>query len=365
MTADPTSRRINPIWVVGAGGVLVTSALGLWAFAAPAPSPSTAAALPSLPVQVATVQPEAAAGASTGSFTAILHHDREARLGFRLPGRIAALPVRIGDRLATGAVVARLDPAQYAAAVTRAEADYARSARTANRYAGLAQEGAASTAQARDAADLTRAADAARTAARIDLRDTRLTMPFAGTVVERQAERGEMVSPGQPVLSVADTRSPLLARTQVPADVAIGLWPGQSALVRLADGTTHPGRVLRKAGAADGLTGLTLLEIVLPEGPAGLSGAPASVQFQARQAAQGSNIGTAIQRIPAEALLQVQGSNASVFLVDGSGHARRRTIRFLGLVDRDARVSGLPADASVITLGAGFARDGQPVEVTR
>lgn len=362
--ANPAPWRVNRGWALGGGGVLATSALALWAFAAPSPTPSPAT-LPSLPVQVAPVQPETGSGAATSSYTAILHHDREARLAFRLPGRIAALPVRVGDRLAAGAVVAQLDAVQYAAAVTRAEADYARSARTADRYAGLAQEGAASTAQAHDAADLTRAADAARTAARFDLRDTRLTMPFAGTVIERQAERGEMTSPGQPVLSIADTRSPLLARAQLPADVAVALRPGQPALVRLADGATLEGHVLRKAGAADSRTGLTLLEIVLPKGPAGLSGAPASVQFPFKASASGSNIGPAIQRIPAEALLQVRGSTATVFIIDRSGRARRQTIRFIGLIDRDARVSGLPADARVITLGAGFARDGQPVEVTR
>ena len=41
-----------------------------------------------------------------------------------------------------------------------------------------------------------------------------------------------------------------------------------------------------------------------------------------------------------------------------------RRLRKAELDDRAARVAGLPADARVITLGAGFVRDGQRVEIT-
>lgn len=347
------------------GGIALGTAAALWAGSASETASNQGGQAP-IPVQVATARPdESTAAAETGaSFTAILHHDREARLAFRLPGRIAAIPVRIGDRLGAGAVVARLEPDLYAAAAQRAEADAARTARTADRLTGLAGAGAASGAQAGDARDFDRAAQAGLAAARSDLRATHLTMPFPGTVVERLAERGEVVGAGQTLLTVADTASPLLARAQVPAAITVRLRTGQPGTVRLADGRELGGRVLRRAAAADARTGLATVEIALPGGTPALSGMPASVRFPLLHPGAAAPAAD-VQRIPAEALIEAQGGSASVFIIDASGHARRRPIRLLGLVDRDARIAGLPGNARVITLGAGFVRDGQQVEVTR
>ncbi|MBC2651104.1 hypothetical protein, partial [Novosphingobium aerophilum] len=124
-----------------------TAAAALWA-ASGKESANTPAALAPVPVQMAVVRPEGVETASGAAFSAVLHHDREARLAFRLPGRIAALPARIGSRLPQGAVVARLEPEVYAAAAQRAAADAARAGRAAERLAGLAREGAAPGAQA-------------------------------------------------------------------------------------------------------------------------------------------------------------------------------------------------------------------------
>ena len=339
-----------------------TAAAALWA-ASGKESASTPAALAPVPVQMAVVRPEGTATASGAAFTAVLHHDREARLAFRLPGRIEALPARIGNRLPQGAVVARLEPDVYAAAAQRAAADAARAGRAAERLAGLARDGAAPGAQAGDARDLATAAEAGLAAARADLKATRLTMPFPGTVIERLAEQGEVVGAGQALLTIADTASPLLARAQVPAALAARLRPGQAGTVRLADGRELAARVLRKAAGADARTGLATVELALAGSSGALSGAPASVRFPT--AASGPDAADGVQRIPAEALIEAQGSTAYVYVIDQGGHARRRPVRLLGLADRDARIAGLPADARVVTLGAGFVRDGQRVEVTR
>ncbi|MBC2668875.1 efflux RND transporter periplasmic adaptor subunit [Novosphingobium piscinae] len=370
-----TTARTRTVLAAGLAIAAIAAAL-VWGRASPG-EPTPPASLPVLPVQVAAVLPEegqepaegsalaSTAAAAGGWFAAVLHHDREARLGFRVPGRLSSLPVRIGDRLPAGALLAQLDPALYAAAAERAAADYARVSRTAERTSGLAREGAAAAAQASDATDLSRAAAAGLAASRTDLRDTRLTMPFAGTVIERAAEQGEVVSPGQPVLTVADTASPLLARAQVPAAVAVGLQQGQSGQVRLADGQLRSARVLRVAGAADSRTGLVTVELALASGAGAISGAPASVQLAAASETAATPGRSRVLRIPAEALLEAQGHRASVYVIDLKGRARRRPVELLGLVDRDARIMGLPVGVRVITLGAGFVRDGQRVEVTR
>ncbi len=337
------------------GGGLATTAL--WAIL-PASKATPQPESPPLAVRAASPRADVESGAESSSFAASLHYEREARLAFRVPGRIASFPARIGDQMARGATLAVIEAAPYAAAAQRASADYDRASRSAQRYAALVREGSASGAQASDGQDAARAAEAGLAAARYDLQSTRLTMPFTGAVIARQGEQGETVGAGQGVLTVADTRSPLLASAQVPVGTALGLHSGQSATLALPDGQTLPVRVLRKAAAADGRSGLVTVDLALPAHARALSGSPASVSFT-RAAAPATGL-----RIPVEALLAAQGTTASVFVIDSKGRARRRAVQLLGLVDREARITGLSASARVITMGAGFVRDGQRVEVT-
>ncbi|WP_226017010.1 efflux RND transporter periplasmic adaptor subunit [Novosphingobium sp. FKTRR1] len=360
MTRQPRYLIAAGLAIVAAGGAVLVVRSGVGA-----QTPS--AEIPALPVQVAPVQ---GAGGATGdaagaqgeaTFSATIHHDREAQLAFRLPGRIAAYPVRIGDHLPRGGLLVSIEATAYAAASQRAAADLDRARRAAGRYAALALEGAAAGAQASDGADAARAAEAAAQAARYDLQSTRLVMPFAGAVIARRGEVGEVAAAGQSLVTVADTASPLVASVQVPVAVAQGLRAGQHASVALASGQTLNARVLRKAAAADARSGLLQIDLVLPAGSGAVSGTPASARFaNGLGAANGSDVST----IPAEAVLEAQGDRGWVYVIDSGARARRKPVGLLGFVDREARITGLAAGARVITKGAGFVSEGQRVTVT-
>ena len=321
------------------------------------------ASLP-VPVQAFTVGSNSAQSTdNAASFAAIVHRDREAVLSFRLAGRLAASPARPGQQLAAGAVVAALEATPWQAAATRAAAEADRASRAAARTAALLPAGAVAEAQTKDAASAAEAARAALAAARYDLGSTRLTMPFAGVVLSRHAELGETVAAGQQVVSVADLRAPLVATVQVPAALATSLKRGSPAQLRLAD-SAQPilAQVLRIAGGVDLRSGTVAVDLTLFSAPLVPSGSPASASFPAvaNHTAQ-----TAQTLIPAEALLEAHGDRASVFVIDGSGHARRQPIRFLGFADRDAIVTGLANGVRIVTAGAGFLSQGQAVEVTQ
>lgn len=104
----------------------------------------------------------------------------EADLGFELPGRVAAVDVREGDGVERGEVVARLDAAEVAAAVSaaRANADAAR-ARLAEMRAGVRGEE-----RAQGRAALRASAERLEDAARDQARARRL---FEGGAVSREA----------------------------------------------------------------------------------------------------------------------------------------------------------------------------------
>ncbi|MCW1383133.1 efflux RND transporter periplasmic adaptor subunit [Novosphingobium sp. KCTC 2891] len=329
-----------------------------------ADAPVRPAEPPATPVQVFVV---GAAGQGTNAgmaaaHAATLHRDREATLSFRLGGKLIAVPVRYGQRLGAGALVAAIDATPYAAASARQAADVARAGRAAERYGALAPEGAISDAQARDARDALAAARAGQASAHYDLASTRLTMPFAGVVLSRSAEAGETVAPGQAVAVVADLSSPLIAVAQVPVAAAAGLRPGMGARVTVP-GRAEPmaARVLRIAGGGDARSGTVLVDVAVI-GDGGLaSGTPASVAFEGDG---GARQPTGEVLIPAEAILDAQGARASVYVIDARGRARRTEVVFGGFADRFARVTGLPAGARVITAGAGFVGNGDPVAVT-
>jgi len=83
----------------------------------------------------------------------------------------------------------------------------------------------------------------ARAQARIEeinakLRDTRSIAPFAGVIVQKFAEVGDTIQPGQPILKVADTRN-LQIRVEVPARLMPGLRKGMTIPAKLDVGNTR------------------------------------------------------------------------------------------------------------------------------
>jgi RND family efflux transporter MFP subunit len=149
----------------------------------------------------------------------------QASVSAKLPGRLAYLGVSEGSRVTEGQVIARLDNADYTAAVTQAEANLAsaraslietesdrdqlqREARRARDVRSqnpqlLSQqdlesaESRAAQAEARVRAQEARvqAADAGIRMAQANLENTLIRAPFAGTVLRKDAEVGEVVAP--------------------------------------------------------------------------------------------------------------------------------------------------------------------------
>ena len=323
------------------------------------PAPAVPLAVRAVAVASGDSASENASGAAQ-RFAATIHYDHEANLSFRVSGRLISVAPHPGDRLGAGSLIAAIEPTAFAAAAASHAADAARTARDADRLTGLVGEGATSPAAAAAARDAARGSAAGLDGARYDLASTRLRVPFAALLLARSAEPGETVAPGQTVVRVADRASPFIAIADVPAEIAAHLAPGNRAQVWPA-GAAAPvlARVLRIAGGADVRSGLVAVDVRLDASPELASGSPAAVSFATPVRASP----TQRQRIPAEALIDGGSGGASVWLIDNRGRARRHPVHFYGFDDRDALVDGVPAGERVITAGAGFVGEGQPVTV--
>jgi multidrug efflux pump subunit AcrA (membrane-fusion protein) len=182
-------------------------------------------------------------------------------------------------------------------------------------------------------------------------------------VLTRTAQRGEVVQPGRAIITIADMASPLILRLPVADRDVARVAMGSSAAVRAdALGALEiAGRVTRIGQQAGAQSGAIEIEVTLPPASGLRSGMVATALIGAAPSA----VGEAFARVPAEAILEANGSRAFVMLYDAaSGTARRTEVRFGGFDGDDALVSGLRDGVRVITGGAGYVANGARVAVS-
>lgn len=172
---------------------------------------------------------------------------QQATIRARISGDLLTLPVREGDAVRAGQVLARVDVrgqlAQVdvqAAALAKARADLALAKSQLDMNAALLADGYI----ARNAHDVSlgahdvaaanvRAAEAQVRAARALLDDAVLRAPFDGVVAQQLARAGEKVSPDSALLTLVDL-SEMELDAPVPASEVAGVQVGQRARFRIA-----------------------------------------------------------------------------------------------------------------------------------
>ena len=152
-------------------------------------------------------------GIRARSFSGVARAGVESTLSFRVAGSIQALPVRVGNRVAAGQLIASLDAVDYELQVNEAEAGLSQAeARSTNAEAGLSRVRGLYENDNASRADLDGSMAAAASAAaqvesagkRLELASrrvdyTRLLAPASGAIAEVMAEVNENVNPGEPV----------------------------------------------------------------------------------------------------------------------------------------------------------------------
>jgi RND family efflux transporter MFP subunit len=273
----------------------------------------------------------------------------DAQLGFKSGGRLARVAVKVGDRVAAGALLAVLDDAEAAAQVAAAEAQ----ARAAEASLALAQDGerrtlplvkngslaeangVQSTQQRQLAAAQLDAARAQHALARAALDNHTLKAPFAGTITQAPTGVGAVVNPGQPLFGLVDTTALKLATT-VSEDDANLLERGAEVHVRAGSGEVK-GRVSAVLATLDAHTRRVPVVVDFdnsrPAAGAGALRAGAFVRgyVEAREPIAVLRVSHAVQR---------PGSRDEVWVVDAASRLEARHIAFAIAPDGDLLVRG-------------------------
>ncbi|WP_328595702.1 efflux RND transporter periplasmic adaptor subunit [Rugamonas aquatica] len=295
----------------------------------------------------------------------------ESRLGFRVGGKIVARKVDVGTLVKHGQVLMQLDPqdlqlsqAQALAGLRAAETNRDLAKAELKRYQELRSKNFVSQAVL-DAKDSTyKAAQANVDAAQAAYRGQSNQAGYAslvsdvdGVVTAVDAEVGQVVQPGTPVVRVArqgekeiviglpEDKVETLRR--VP-DVQVRLWADPK--------NTVAGKIREISPVADPSTRTYTVKVSIPDSLAEAKlGMTAVVQFASKTA-------TPQIKVPLTALYY-EKSASSVWVVDG-GVVKLVPVTIAGAAGNDiVLASGVKAGQTVVTAGVNLLKPGQKVKI--
>jgi RND family efflux transporter MFP subunit len=335
------------------GAAALAAALAGCGNGAVQPGPPAAA-----PVRVATV--EQAPAAESLRAVGVLAPADEVRLAFKTGGVIQSIAVEQGAPVRKGQVLATLAQDEVAARVAEARAVAEQSARDLERGRALLADEVATREQVETLETAHQVAQAQLRAALFNARHARIEAPADGIVLRRLAEPDEQVAPGQPVIVVGNTSAGWIVRASLADRDVVRVQTGDAAEVRLDayPGQSFAARVVEIAAAADPETGTYEMKVSVD---------PADARFVqglvAKVIVADPDAGT-VAVVPVSSLLEADGGLATVFVVARDDVARKvsvRTGRLLG--ERIEVVAGLDLGERVVTEGAAWLDDNQPVRV--
>jgi membrane fusion protein, multidrug efflux system len=292
--------------------------------------------------------------------TGMLGPKEEVPLSFKVGGVIAQLRVDEGQSVRAGDTLALLDLSEIDAAVVRAKSAADKAERDLTRAQRLYGDSVATLEQAQNAETGRDVARAELETATFNRRYAIIVAPAAGVILKRSAEPGQLVQPGVPILTLGSHARGVVVRTGLADRDVVRVRLGDRAVVQFDafPGRTFDGTVTELAGASDPMTGTYDVEVTIPAAARLASGLVGQVEI--RPAATHT-----VALIPIEALLEADGSHATVFAVSADGRrAERRSVTIAFLAgDRVAVTSGLEGVATVVTDGAAYLDDGTTLRI--
>ena len=308
-----------------------------------------------------------------GEFAGEVRARVESRLGFRVAGKIIRRPVELGQRVKAGEVLAQLDPQDYKLSADAARAQLAAAATNRDlaaadykRYKELKDQNFISGAELERRETTWKAAVAQYDQAQAQLSSqgnqaayTTLVADVSGVVTSVDAEVGQVVAAGTPVIRVAQdgARDVVFA---VPEDKISRVKVGSGADVRSwATNTVSQGTVREVAASADPVTRTFSVKVALEGRDALPLGATVTVlpKAFARDGAQ-------VIKVPTSALRR-DGDKSAVWVLNTSDMTVNLQVVQIATADgNDAVISGgLKPGMQVVAAGVHVLSPGQKVTI--
>ena len=347
---------------------LLAGALALAACSKPAPTEE-----PIRSVKLMTVQLEAME--SGAEFAGDVRARVESRLGFRVGGKLVRRPAEVGQRVQAGAVLAQLDPQDFKLATEAVQAQLASvvtqrdlAAADVRRYRELKEQNFISGIELDRREATLKAAEAQVNQVRAQLTSqanqgsyTTLVADQAGTVIAVDAEPGQVVAAGAPVVRLAQD-GPRDVVFAVPEDRVGRMRVGSAVdVVQWSSGTRLQGQIREVAAVADPVTRTFQVKVGLGPKDQPPLGSTVTVRPSALSAQ-----GLPVIRVPTSALKRdPQGS--AVWVFDPATSSVRSQLVEVQVADGNLAVvsKGLTPGVQVVTAGVHVLSPGQKVRAYR
>lgn len=297
----------------------------------------------------------------------------ESRLGFRVAGKLLRRHVELGQRVKAGQLLAQLDMQDYqlAADAARAQASAARTNRDLaaadyRRFKELREQNFISGAELERREASLKAAQAQLDQAQAQFSAqgnqtsyTHLVADVSGVITGVDAEPGQVVAAGAPVLRIAQdgVRDVVFS---VPEDKVAAIQVGSKVVVRpWAQDVAWPALVREVAASTDPVTRTFSVKASLDEHQSPALGSTVSVHPEAL-----SRAGAPVIKLPTSALRK-DGENSAVWVLEPASMSLRSQPVEVATADRNEVViaSGLQPGMLVVSAGVHVLSAGQKVTI--
>jgi len=316
--------------------------------------------VPLTPVKVIKIAPE---DISIPVHTSgILLSSDQMKLSFKTGGIVASIPVREGDKVKKGQVIARLNLSEINAQAGLAANGYEKALRDYNRAKNLYSDSVATLEQFQNATTALDVAKSNLEIARFNLSHSTITAPDNGVILKQLARENELVSAGYPVLFFGASGKSWRVKSGLADREVVKINPGDSASVTFDawPGVKFRARVDLIGEMANQATGTYDAELTLDnEGYRFATGFIASVDIYPSKK-------DSYLLVPVGAIIEADVHSGYLFTVSDSSVARKIRISIIAVTGNRAGISGIPGNISeIVTEGAAYLRDGEKVRVIR
>lgn len=315
-------------------------------------------------------------------YPSVVRPARESKLSFEVSGKLKAIDLEVGQRVAAGQLLAEIDPVsldlqvqQARASLRQSRASYNNAKADFERKAPLLKDGYITKAEYDNAQSALKSTLAQLEQARKQLeiskenrRKARLRSPFDGVVSSVDVKDYEQVSAGQTILGLY-SESAFEISFSVPAIIINALQVGDPGQVTFADlpGAKYSGHI-KELGASAAKVSAFPVVLALDEAPAGLkAGMAADVELDI---SLGESIEGYLAPISSfkfdggdESLLQARTGTVFVF-DEQTSTVNSRQVHIVGNYENMLIVDkGLQQGDIIARAGVSYLRDGMRVKL--
>lgn len=306
------------------------------------------------------------------TFPALVEAGEKVLMSFRVPGRIIQLPVREGQEIKKGQLIARLDPVDYQLAVNQARAEYNKADADLKRYQKLYEKDAVPLADLDLRISQRDVAKSRLEEAEKNLTYTYLGAPFTGRIGRRYVENYMDVRSNEPIVDLNDVTN-IELKVNVPESIiSMSRTLGDKldlknfAEFESAPGKKYPIEIKEVNNRADPLTQTfeVTYKMPQPDDIALLPGMNALVRLEAKIKSD-ANIESRI-RIPAIAVMGADDGGSYVWIVNQQNmtvHQQQVEIGQMSGIDGIFITGGLMGGELLVVAGMKSLQEGMKVQL--